>query len=170
MDILAHELAGVVRERLSPDNRLFLAESCTGGLISAMLTRVPGVSEFYLGGVVAYSNELKTRLLGVPPDLLREHGAVSRPVAVAMLASVDSLYGATLACAVTGVAGPAGGSPEKPVGCVYIACRLQENTWVRRFDFTGAGRREVQELTARAALLALHQACVSGAPAGFEPA
>lgn len=170
MDILAHELACVVRDRLSSDDRLFLAESCTGGLISAALTRVPGVSEFYIGGVVAYSNDLKTRLLDVPEELLREHGAVSRPVAVAMLAAVDRLYGATLACAVTGVAGPGGGSAEKPVGCVYIACRLRDNTWVRRFDFAGASRREIQEQSACAALLALYQVCVSGAPDGFEPA
>ncbi|PKP62360.1 MAG: competence/damage-inducible protein A, partial [Alphaproteobacteria bacterium HGW-Alphaproteobacteria-8] len=134
----------------------------------AALTRVPGVSGFYLGGVVAYSDELKMRLLEVPAELLREHGAVSRPVAVAMLAAVERLYGATLACAVTGVAGPGGGSPAKPVGCVFIAVRRRNITWVRRFDFPGAGRREVQDRTVRAALLALHQVCVTGAPAGFE--
>jgi PncC family amidohydrolase len=165
MDILALELAGVARGQ-----RLFLAESCTGGLISSAVTRVPGASSFYVGGVVAYSDELKTRLLGVPEALLRTHGAVSRQVAVAMIAEADVRFGATLSCSVTGVAGPGGGTDRKPVGRVFVACRLGDRTWVRRLDLVGAGRVEIQAWTARAALLALHQLCVGLEPVGFSPA
>lgn len=165
MDILALELAGVANGR-----RLFLAESCTGGLISAAITRVPGASSFFVGGVVAYSDELKTRLLGVPEPLLRLHGAVSRPVAVAMIAEVDRRFGADLACAVTGVAGPGGGSRRKPVGRVFVAVRSADRTWVRRLDLAGAGRVEIQDRTTRVALLALHQLCTGLTPSGFSPA
>jgi nicotinamide-nucleotide amidase len=162
MDTLALELAGVARGR-----RLFLAESCTGGLISAAITRVPGASAFYVGGVVVYSDELKTRLLGVPEALLRTHGAVSRSVALAMIAEVDRRFGADLACAVTGVAGPGGGTARKPVGRVFVAVRRDDRAWLRRLDLAGAGRKEIQDRTTRVALLALHQLCVGLTPSGF---
>ena len=100
---------------------LATAESCTGGLVSERVTRVPGSSDYFLGAAVTYSNELKTRLAGVSPDLLAEHGAVSEPVARAMAEGVRKALGSDYGIGITGVAGPGGGSEEKPVGTVHIA-------------------------------------------------
>ncbi|MGH9882144.1 MAG: competence/damage-inducible protein A, partial [Pyrinomonadaceae bacterium] len=98
-----------------------VAESCTGGLIAQRLTDVPGSSRYFIEGVVAYSNDAKTRTLGVEPMLLLEHGAVSAPVAEAMAEGIRNRAGTDFGLSVTGIAGPGGGSPEKPVGLVYIA-------------------------------------------------
>jgi PncC family amidohydrolase len=100
---------------------LATAESCTGGLIGARLTEVAGASDVFLGGVIAYSNEVKEKQLGVPNDLLREHGAVSAEVGAAMAAGARTALGADLAIADTGIAGPGGGTSEKPVGLVFLA-------------------------------------------------
>jgi nicotinamide-nucleotide amidase len=114
-------LAGVVIEALRRQGwKVATAESCTGGLVGGALTAVPGSSDVFVGGVVAYSNELKERLLGVAPDLLAAHGAVSREAAEAMARGALAL-GAECAIATTGIAGPGGGSPEKPVGTLHIA-------------------------------------------------
>jgi nicotinamide-nucleotide amidase len=115
-------LASVVIDRLRQRGEtLAVAESCTGGGLGAALAAVPGASDVFLGGVIAYANAVKQDLLGVPADLLASHGAVSDPVARAMAAGVQRLTGATWTIAVTGIAGPAGGSAEKPVGTVYMA-------------------------------------------------
>jgi len=100
---------------------LTTAESCTGGLVAERLTRVSGSSRYFLGGVVSYTNELKERLLGVPGELLAEHGAVSEPVARAMASGVRERYGSDYGIGITGIAGPGGGSEDKPVGTVHIA-------------------------------------------------
>ncbi len=108
------------------------AESCTGGLIAKLLTDIPGSSEYFIEGVVAYANDSKTRLLGVPAQLIIEHGAVSRQVAAAMALGCRAKSGADFALSTTGIAGPGGGTPEKPVGLVYIGladahgCRVEE--------------------------------------------
>src|SRR5690606_24881371 len=105
------------------ERRLTLAsaESCTGGRIAAAFTAIPGISAAFLEGLVTYSNEAKTRLLGVSTDLLRAHGAVSREVALAMATGARERAGADWGVSTTGVAGPGGGSAEKPVGLVHIA-------------------------------------------------
>jgi len=105
-----------------------VAESCTGGLIASRITDVPGSSDYFLGGVVAYANEIKQRVLNVPHDTLVEHGAVSEPTALAMATGARRLYGSDYAVATTGIAGPGGGTEEKPVGLVYIAVADSEGT------------------------------------------
>ncbi|MBE3587139.1 MAG: competence/damage-inducible protein A [Thermoanaerobacteraceae bacterium] len=113
------------------------AESCTGGLVASRLTSVPGSSGYFLGSVVAYHNRIKERVLGVPAGVLKEHGAVSRETAVAMAEGIRRLTGADLGLSVTGIAGPDGGTPEKPVGLTYIALATPEGTSCREFHFPG---------------------------------
>ena len=127
------------------------AESCTGGLLSAIFARMPGVSSVFIGSVVAYSYETKSRLLGVPTSLLRVHGAVSVPVAQRMASGARDALGCDWSISVTGVAGPGGGSDEKPVGSVCFAIVGPGFERVARRRFPG-GRREVQMASARFAL------------------
>ena len=131
------------------------AESCTGGLVSALLTHLPGSSAVYLGGVNAYANSVKTALLGVPEDVLARHGAVSAPVAEAMAQGARERTGSTYAVSLTGVAGPSGGSPEKPVGTVYLGVATPEGARSRRLDLAAAGGRT--EIRAAAASEALRE-------------
>jgi nicotinamide-nucleotide amidase len=134
------------------------AESCTGGLLLGRLTEIPGSSAWVIGGVVAYANEVKVRDLGVPPALIEEHGAVSEPVAIAMANGVRERLGADLAVAITGIAGPSGGTDAKPVGMVVIAATgLGER--VRTFKFTG-DRRMVRALSTAAALDMVRRALI----------
>lgn len=118
-----------------------VAESCTGGLVSERLTRVPGSSGFFLGGVVCYSNELKTRFVGVPGEMIAEHGAVSKPVAQALAEGIRRRAASSLGLGLTGIAGPSGGTPEKPVGLVFIALADARSTEVRQFRFPGERER-----------------------------
>jgi nicotinamide-nucleotide amidase len=115
-------LASVVLERLRQRGEtLAVAESCTGGGLGAALAAVPGASDVFLGGVIAYANGVKQGLLGVPAGLLAAHGAVSDPVAIAMAEGARAATGSSWALALTGIAGPGGGSDDKPVGLVHIA-------------------------------------------------
>lgn len=116
---------------------LAVAESCTGGLIAQRLTALPGASKYFIEGVISYSNESKTRTLGVEPMLLLEHGAVSAPVAEAMAEGVRSRAGTDFGLSVTGIAGPDGGSEEKPVGLVYIALADDAHTEHRKLKLPG---------------------------------
>ncbi|MBI4172017.1 MAG: CinA family nicotinamide mononucleotide deamidase-related protein [Actinobacteria bacterium] len=131
---------------------LATAESCTGGLVSGRLTSVPGASDVFRGGVVAYSDELKTRLLGVPAAVLAEHGAVSAETAAAMARGARERLGADVALAVTGVAGPGGGTPEKPVGLVFLHAAAPDGERTLEFSFPG----DRQAIRARTAVAALH--------------
>ena len=145
--------------RLLSERRLTLAtaESCTGGLVAERLTRVPGSSAYFVGGVVAYSDAVKTAFLGVPAALLAEHGAVSEPVARAMAEGARRALGSDWALAVTGVAGPGGGSDEKPVGTVDLAWAGPGGaTDHRRVRFLGA-RERVRALSAQAVLEGLRR-------------
>jgi nicotinamide-nucleotide amidase len=128
-----------------------VAESCTGGLLSERLTRVPGSSNFFLGGVVCYSNELKTRLVGVPADLIASDGAVSKSVAQVLAEGIRRRTGSTIGVGITGIAGPGGGTPEKPVGLVFVAIAEDSSTEVRQFRFPGE-RERVRTWTSVAAL------------------
>jgi nicotinamide-nucleotide amidase len=135
--------------------RIAAAESCTGGLVMSRLTEVPGSSDYVDRGVVVYSNQSKIDLLAVPPELIEKHGAVSEPVAEAMAAGMARLAGVDLAVGVTGIAGPGGGTPQKPVGTVAIAAAWQKgpaiNTRTRTFQFIG-GREMVRFQASQAAL------------------
>jgi competence/damage-inducible protein CinA-like protein len=128
-----------------------VAESCTGGLLSERLTETPGSSNFFLGGVVCYSNELKRRLAGVPAELIERHGAVSKPVAQALAEGVRRLAVSSIGIGITGIAGPGGGSPEKPVGLVFIALADAKGTTIREFRFPG-NRQRVRFWASQAAL------------------
>ena len=128
------------------------AESCTGGLIAGALTDVPGSSEAVHGGFVTYSNSAKSAMIGVPLDLIREHGAVSEPVARAMAEGARRTAGVAISIAVTGIAGPGGGTEGKPVGLVHFACATDEGTVVRVERFGDVGRQQVREATIMVAL------------------
>ncbi|MEB3307123.1 MAG: competence/damage-inducible protein A [Cyanobacteriota bacterium] len=147
-------LAEVVLEQLRQRGEtLAVAESCTGGGIGAALTAVPGASETFLGGVIAYANAVKQGLLGVGADLLASHGAVSDPVAIAMAEGARRCSGADWALAVTGIAGPGGGSAEKPVGSVHIAVAGPDGVRSSGVRFSPLrGRAWIQQLTVGEAL------------------
>jgi nicotinamide-nucleotide amidase len=117
-DTLEGVVGALLRERGAT---LAIAESCTGGLLSSRVTDVPGSSAYFLGGGVCYTAQLKTAIAGVDPALIREHGEVSEPVAIALARGIRERFGATYGVGVTGIAGPSGGTPEKPVGTVHIA-------------------------------------------------
>ena len=136
------------------------AESCTGGLVAHRLTNVPGSSRYVERGVVVYSNEAKTDLLGVPAELIRAHGAVSAPVAEAMARGACRIGGTACGVAITGIAGPDGGSPEKPVGTVFVGVASPAGVEVRRFRFAG-GRESVKWQSAQAALDMLRRALLA---------
>ncbi len=114
-----------------------LAESCTGGLVSDALTDVPGSSGYFLGGIVSYADTAKERQLGVSAELIAAHGAVSAQVARAMAEGARTMFGSGIAAAVTGIAGPDGGSDAKPVGLTYVAVADERGVDVRRFVWTG---------------------------------
>jgi nicotinamide-nucleotide amidase len=135
---------------------LGVAESCTGGLVGGRLTDIPGSSDVFLGGVICYANRLKTELLDVPAALIAGQGAVSEEVARAMAEGARARLGADLAVSVTGIAGPSGGTAEKPVGTVWFAVASPGKTDTRRIIFLGS-RREIRERAAQTALFLLHR-------------
>lgn len=142
-------------EKLTSSGRTFaVAESCTGGMIGALITSVSGSSVCFMGGIISYSNELKEKLVGVPNGLLVEHGAVSEPVAKAMAEGVCRAANTDFGISVTGIAGPEGGTDEKPVGLVYIGLAGNGDTVVRRFVFDG-DRSAVRESAVKEALAML---------------
>lgn len=144
--------AVLARELLARGASITLAESCTGGMAQALLTRVPGISRAFKRGFVTYSDEAKVELLGVPPERLRDHGAVSREVAEAMAAGAARASGADLALAVTGIAGPDGGSDEKPVGLVWFATAWKGRVLATERRLPPVDRDSIRRVAARTAL------------------
>jgi nicotinamide-nucleotide amidase len=148
---VAQEVVGLLTGR---GWTLALGESCTGGLAARRITDVPGASAVLLGGIVAYSNEAKVRHLGVDPSILESHGAVSRPVALAMAHGAARAFSATCGVGITGVAGPGGGSPDKPVGTVHVAAVVDGRAEARVWHFP-EDREAVRIRSAQAALVLL---------------
>jgi nicotinamide-nucleotide amidase len=154
--------------RLLSGRRIATAESCTAGLVAARLTDRPGSSEYVMGGVVSYSNEAKVQLLGVDAALIEAHGAVSEPVAEAMAAGALQRFGADTAVAITGIAGPGGGTPEKPVGTVCFTVRLGPpgsagRTDTRTLRLPG-NRSDIRERSATVAMHMLRRALSEQSP------
>ncbi len=155
----------VARELTLAGATIAVAESCTGGLVSSRLTNVPGSSIFFRGGVVSYSNEMKTAWVGVPASLIERYGAVSAEVAIAMAEGARRSTGAALGLSITGIAGPGGGSVEKPVGTVHIALASGQGTRERPFRF-GGERDRVRRLASQSALEMLRRHLVRARQGG----
>ncbi|MCX8022746.1 MAG: CinA family protein [Syntrophorhabdaceae bacterium] len=131
--------------------KISIAESCTGGLISSRITDISGSSEYFEAGFVTYSNRSKTAFIGVPEHIIDTKGAVSEDTARFMAEGVRSVTGVDIGLSVTGIAGPSGGSVEKPVGTVFMALSADEGTFVRRFRFDGE-RKEIKRQSSDAAI------------------
>ena len=144
------------------------AESCTGGLVGDLITSVPGSSEYYLGGVVAYAYEAKTELLGISQEFLLAHGAVSEETARAMARGIRERLHADIAVGITGILGPGGGLPNKPVGLVYIALLAPDADWLRHFIWKGA-RLDNKQSSANAALQMVREYLENNEPISNEP-
>lgn len=148
--------AAVVQLLIQRGQTAACAESCTGGGLGARLTAIPGSSAAFLGGVISYSNEAKTTLLGVPTDLLQAHGAVSAPVAEAMARGARERLGSDYAVSITGVAGPDGGTTEKPVGLVYIGVATPDRVFATENHFIGI-REDIRRRSTQVALQLLRE-------------
>ncbi len=166
------QLAGRLQERcLKLGVKVATAESCTGGLVAKTITDISGSSDYFLGGVVSYSNDIKVRLLGVPQDQLDAHGAVSAQVARAMALGARERFGVDLALSITGVAGPGGGSAAKPVGLTYVGVADARGVEVRRFVWAGdriANREHAARVALEMALDRLAGLETTNAPAQTE--
>jgi nicotinamide-nucleotide amidase len=150
--MVEERLESVVGEQLRTQGlTVSVAESCTGGLLGHRLTNVPGSSDYFIGGVVAYSYEAKERVLGVRHNTLYDHGAVSEQTALEMARGARRLFGTDLALSVTGIAGPGGGMPDKPLGLAYIALSTWDQEVCHRFVWEG-DREENKAHSVRAAL------------------
>lgn len=131
--------------------KLATAESCTGGLVADLITNVAGSSDYFLGGVVAYAYEAKVALVHVTWDTLRKYGAVSRETVIEMARGVRNALAADIGVSVSGIAGPGGGMPEKPVGTTWIGLSTPDGEWTRKFTWSG-DRRSNKQSSAQAAL------------------
>ena len=147
-ETLEQHVIGLLKRR---QMTLTTAESCTGGLLAGTLINVPGVSDIYNEGYITYANESKHKILGVKNKTLKNDGAVSETCAKEMAKGAAKAAGARAAVAVTGIAGPGGGTEEKPVGLVYIACCIDEKVWVERYQMTG-DRQKIRNITVKRAL------------------
>ena len=136
---------------LKNNKTIAVAESCTGGLISKMLTDNPGSSNYFLAGIVSYNNKAKEKILKIPAAIIKEHAAVSKKIASLMAKSIQKISGADLGIGVTGIAGPGGGTKNKPVGTIFIAISGASFSVVRKLRLKGT-RANIRKQTATAAL------------------
>jgi len=143
--------------------KLVLAESCTGGLIGHRITNIPGSSDYYLGSVTAYAYEAKEKLLGVQHATLEKFGAVSEETVLEMARGIRNTLSADIGVSVSGIAGPGGGLPHKPVGTVWFGISTPSGDWAFRFLFTG-DRSQIKELSAEKALILLSHYLTEGHP------
>ncbi len=158
---MAEKLEEVVGKMLTEKKlTLALGESCTGGLVGHWVTNVPGSSEYFLGGVIAYAYDAKERLLDVRHNTLYEHGAVSAETAIEMARGARKALGADIGVSVTGIAGPGGGLPGKPVGLVYIALSARDFERIERFVWDGD--RDGNKVKSAEAALAMLKEYLSG--------
>ena len=151
---LTTQAADLVNNLIIQGGTISTAESCTGGLLSAAITEIPGSSKVFSYGFVTYANEAKTKLIGVSSELIELYGAVSEQVARAMAAGAMQLAKSDVAVAITGIAGPAGGSEQKPVGLVYISIASEHSTTAKKLLLTG----NRQEIRLKAAIQAIKMA------------
>jgi nicotinamide-nucleotide amidase len=157
-------LDDLVGDALARGHTIATAESCTGGLLAARLTARPGSSAYVLGGITAYANSAKEHLVGVPPDVLAEHGAVSPEVALALAEGARTRFGAGIGVGITGIAGPDGGTPEKPVGTVHVCVAGPDRREARALHLPGS-RTAVRERSVTMAMHLLRQLLLGGPPA-----
>lgn len=141
----------IARQLIATGKTISIAESCTGGLLTNRLTNIPGSSAFLLAGIISYSNTAKTKLLRIPPSLIQKKGAVSSSVAGLMAKNVRKLFDTDLSVAISGIAGPTGGSSQKPVGLVFIAVQSRKHLLVDRNLFKGS-RIQIKKQAADRAL------------------
>jgi PncC family amidohydrolase len=130
---------------------LAVAESCSGGLLGHRLTNIAGSSNYFIGGVLVYANRAKTKLLGISPTLLKKYGAVSQPIAKRMANSIRRTFKADFGVSISGIAGPTGGTPEKPVGLTYIAVSTAKEVQCKEFHFKGS-RQKIKTAATQSAL------------------
>lgn len=147
MVVREEHLGNLLREK---SLTIAVAESCTGGLVAERITDIAGSSTYFMAGLVTYSNDAKNRFLSVPSDVIETNGAVSAIVAEFMANGVRSATGVDIGLSITGIAGPDGGTPQKPVGTVFMALSTDKRTWVKKFLFNG-NRREIRQQAADAA-------------------
>lgn len=150
----------VIEEFTASGKTFAFAESCTGGLLGKLVTDVAGASAVFLGSAVTYSNEAKTALLGVKPEIIEACGAVSPETAKAMAEGARKVFGADIALSVTGIAGPGGGSPEKPVGTVYMAIATERGTQIRHLT-VGDGTAERSSIRSAVAEIAEYRLLIA---------
>lgn len=142
----------VVKFLLKNKSKISFAESCTGGLMSSAITSVPGASKVFKIGLVTYSNESKINTLGVSRMCIKKHGAVSKEVCLSMLKNVAKIGKTKVALAITGIAGPGGGSISKPVGLVYIGIKKNKKNYIKKFIFKNKSRKYIQNATVNMSL------------------
>jgi len=140
---------------------LSIAESCTGGLICDRITNISGSSDYFIGGMVTYSNESKAEHLGIPLSIIKRHGAVSQQVARKMAQGVRKAFHTTFGLSTTGVAGPTGGTKRSPIGRVFIGISDGKRTWVKKEDLKG-GRREIKKKATEKALQFFYERLIRG--------
>ena len=152
-------IGGLLREK---GWTLSIAESCTGGLVSDRITNISGSSDYFMGGMVTYSNESKAKHLGIPLDYIKRYGAVSPQVARMMAQGVRETFGTTFGLSTTGVAGPTGGTKKSPIGRVFFGFADGRRTWVKKLDLKGS-RREIKKQAAERSLEFLYKKIIKKA-------